>query len=254
MRTKREIIRISLIIILLAVALFSGYKIFQYFYEGYSYEKLNDDIREEYYAENSGRTEGIENNSYDPNEDRFDRFMRLWGVNGDIVGWLRVPGTRIDYPVVQASNNDYYLRRNINKEWAIRGTVFMDYRSDSDAKELNTVIYGHNMKDGSMFGNLSKYKKLSFFEENPYIEYDTPKEHTNWQIFSAYIYKAEDDFFKATFKDKNEFSAYIRDCVNRSIYNTDVEVSDQDLILTLMTCTYEYDDARFVVHAKLVEN
>lgn len=257
MKNKGEILRKNFIILLIIVAAYSGSRIFTYFYQGYTHGKMNDEIRNEYYESEDGfeadHSINLPGHIFDPNEDRSHKFKRLWDINGDIVGWIRVPGTKIDYPVVQTKDNDYYLRRNLKKEWAIRGTAFMDYRSEGKAGDLNTVIYGHNMKDGTMFGNLSKYKKKTFFEENQYIEYDYPGGTTKWQVFSAYIYKSENDYFKATFFDEEDYQGYLQDCKNRSIYDTGVLVEDGGRMLTLMTCTYEYDDARFVVQAKLIE-
>ena len=257
MSKRGGIFRLSFVIVLLAVAIYSGAKIFLYFYEGYSNEKLNKSIREEFYmSDNNTDTEkglGAAIDGLDSKEEKFDRFKRLWDINADIVGWLKVPGTKIDYPVLQGKNNDYYLRRNINKEWELRGSIFMDYRGHGNAEDLNTVIYGHNMKDGSMFGNLSKYKNKDFFVENQYVEYDYPGATTKWQIFSICIYKSEDDFFKMTFSDQKEYEIFLADCKKRSIYDTDILVEENDQILTLMTCTYETDDARLAVYAKLVK-
>lgn len=257
MKNKGEILRKNFIILLIIVAAYSGSRIFTYFYEGYSYARFNDDIRDEYYelehGIGSGDGSNLPEHIFDPGEDRSHRFKRLWDTNSDIVGWVRVPGTKIDYPVVQKSNNEYYLRRNLKKEWALRGTIFMDYRSHGNTEDLNTVIYGHNMKDGSMFGNLSKYKKKDYFEENQYVEYDYPGATTKWQIFSVYIYKPEDDFFIVTFSNQKEYEKFLNDCKKRSIYDTGVLVEKDDRMLTLMTCTYETDDARLVVNAKLVE-
>lgn len=256
MERRKKIIKIFLAVILFAVAIYSGMEIFKYFYAGYAYEKINESIREEYYdSESSTIKEGLEQHlsGIDRKEDKSNKFKRLWDINSDIVGWVRVPGTKIDYPVVKDKNNDYYLRRNINKEWALRGTIFMDYRSHENAEDLNTVIYGHNMKDGSMFGNLSKYKNKDFFVENQYVEYDYPGATTKWQIFSVCVYKSEDDFFKVTFNNQKEYEIFIADCKKRSIYDTDILIEENDRILTLMTCTYETDDARLAVYAKLVK-
>ncbi len=249
MKTKRDKGILILIICLLAVALYSGVKIGTYFYGAYMNEKLNEELRAEF-----RRPERLPENDFaepDPEQERMEKFERLRDINTDVVGWVNVPGTEVDYPVVLTGNNDYYLNRNFKKEWNVRGSIFMDYRNSAE-EDLHTVIYGHNMKDGSMFGSLAKFKDRAFHEENSFIEYETPEEASLWQVFSVYLYRPEDDHFQVVFDSEEAYAQYLKEAAERSLYDTGVSVTAEDRMLTLMTCTYEFNDGRLVIHAKKV--
>lgn len=248
--------KIVLIVILLGIAGYSGVKVGTYLYGGYINNKINESLRAEYYDSDSpSNSPGGENSntgSADPDEGRANKFHRLRGINADIVGWIRIEGTKIDYPVVKGSDNVFYLNRNIKKGWAVRGAIFMDYRNAEGGDDLNTLIYGHHMKDGSMFGSLAKYKDASFYGEHPYIVLDYPGATTKWQIFSVYVSRSEDELVKTAFRDDEEFADYVLNNAAKSMYDTKVEVVGNEPILTLLTCTYEFDDARLVLHAKQI--
>ena len=238
--------RVILILFFWSVLLYSTVNIGIYINEWYSNKKVSGRLSEIYHQ--SDITKIVDINTPKQNT---ERFKELLDINKDVVGWIKIPGTKIDYPVVQADNNQFYLNHNINKEISSHGSIFMDYRSSQD-EELNTVIYGHNMKDGSMFAGLSQYKKADFYENNPYIEYDSLGQSMKWQIFSIYIYQPNDDYFKVYFNDSKEYTKYLDEINLKSIYNTGVVVTEEDKILTLMTCSYESNDSRLVIHAKRV--
>lgn len=243
-------VRTIILFILISIAVFSAYKIFSYFYDGYKYEKLNDEIRNQYYEGSEGDYNSGPIFIDDGGEDKFEGLKK---INEDIIGWLRIPDTKVNYPVVQAGDNDYYLRRNLWKKYEIRGSIFMDYRSKANAEGLNTIIYGHNMKDGTMFRDISKYKNHNFYTEHPYVIYDYPDERTKWEIFSAYVYEGKEKYFKSSFVNEEEYIGYLKECRKRSLYDTGVEVNEKDKIITLMTCSYEFDGARMVIHAKYID-
>lgn len=227
---KSEVI---LIVSLSAVLIYSGVSIGRYLYDGYSNKVFNENLRKEYHQSRS-----------------VDPFESLLELNKDVVGWIKIPGTEIDYPVVQAEDNEFYLDRNLKKESSSRGSIFMDYRNSNDVKDYNTVIYGHHMKDGSMFAGLSSYKNRSFYADHAFIEYDSLKQPIRWQIFSVYIAEPSDDFLQVSFSNDVEYTQYLDKIINRSIYETGVKVTKDDRILTLVTCSYEFKNARLVVHAK----
>ncbi len=178
---------------------------------------------------------------------------RLQAINEDIVGWISIEGTSIDYPVAQTDNNDYYLNHSIYKEVSSAGTVFMDYRNSPSPLDSHTVLYGHHMRNGTMFHDLISYKKESFYKEHPYIVYSGEDGIMKWQVFSAYVTHTDDNYIETVFSNEDEFDQFLERIVSNSIYDTGCEVKQTDKILTLSTCSYEFDDARMVVHAKWVE-
>lgn len=248
-----------LLIVLIGVFVYSGVNIALYIYDGFRSDKLNDQLREQYAAAyHDDTTEQNAIRDKDENDANLlqqhkDRFANLHKINEDIVGWISIAGTTIDYPVVQHSDNDYYLNHNIEQKRSSRGAIFMDYRNEDALADTHTVIYGHHMKDDSMFGELSKYKDENYYKEHTIITLDTLEQPTKWEIFSVYIYSPDHQFFQYEFENEQQYSDYLSEIVASSMYSTDVEVTSEDQLLSLVTCTYEVSDARFIVHAKRVE-
>lgn len=177
----------------------------------------------------------------------------LYSINPDVVGWLKVNNTNVDYPVVQTKDNDYYLKHNLNKEYDNNGWIFMDYRNSLYNMDANTIIYGHNMYYSSvMFGSLTKAYKKDWYSnpENLVISFNTIYESMNYQIFSIYKIPKTKDYLKTYFADDQEFNSFVQMIQDRSIHNFEVSVQPGDKILTLSTCTGENE--RLVVHAKLI--
>ena len=172
----------------------------------------------------------------------------LLELNNDFIGWLEVGGTAIDYPIVKTNNNSFYLDHDFNKEKNIAGSIYMDYRNIGNAFDDHILIYGHNMKNGSMFHNLRYYKDENFFEENNTILFSNLYETTEYEIFSVYSISAEDYRFELSF-DTMTVSEYIEELKGMSLYQNDIPSDDESQILSLITCTYEVDDGRFIVHA-----
>ncbi len=171
-------------------------------------------------------------------------------LNQDYIGWLNISGTKVNYPVVQADDNDFYLSHNFYMEQDFAGAIFMDYRNTTTSVDQNNIIYGHNMKDGSMFGSLKNYLNEDFYEEHKLITLDFLDSTYKWEVFSVYT-SADVTWMKTTFQDDQEYGEYLEKVVNRSRVTTDIEVEKEDVILTLSTCTVD-DHERFIVHAKLI--
>jgi len=248
-----------LFIVLIGIFVYSGISIARYIYDGYTSSKINDQLRKQYATTfQAGETEqnavdDSEQSSVDQLQQHKDRFESLHEINADIVGWISIADTSIDYPVVQHSDNDYYLDHNIEQKRSSRGAIFMDYRNEHALVDTHTVIYGHHMKDDSMFGELSKYKDENYYKEHAIITLDTLEQPTRWQIFSVYVYSPDHQFFQYEFETEQQYSDYLNEIVESSMYSTDIEVTSKDQLLSLVTCTYEVSDARFIVHAKRVE-
>jgi len=181
-------------------------------------------------------------------------FTKLLTQNSDTVGWIKVNNTKVNYSIVQSNDNEYYLKHDFNKRNNAAGWVYADYRADFKYFGTNTILYGHNMLNKTMFGSLPSVLKKSWYtnEENQYIKLSTPYSNTVWKIFSIYTIKPEVYYLMTYFKDDTEHQKFIETIHKRSIYNFNVAVSHEDKILTLSTCS---DDGtkRVVVHAKMIK-
>ncbi|WEK55511.1 MAG: class B sortase [Candidatus Cohnella colombiensis] len=179
-------------------------------------------------------------------------FTNLRKANKDFVGWLHIKDTHIDYPVVQTTDNEYYLNHNFRKSENIGGAIFMDYRNKKDSKSSNTIIYGHHMKDDTMFTDLLKFADQEFYDEHPTFTFETTKGEQTWEIFSAYITNTSFNYIIPDFDTKKQFSDFISKVARKSLIKTDVKVSSSDQIMTLSTCSYSLKDGRMVVHARKI--
>lgn len=180
-------------------------------------------------------------------------FSELLKKNKDTVGWLKVKNTKINYPVVQSSTNSYYLNRDFNKRKNSMGWIFMDYRNDPVNLDQNTIIYGHNIKQGIMFGTIKNMMKKDWYnkESNLTITFNTPTKNMKWKIFSLYRIEPTEDYLQTEFNSNEDFRNFINMITKRSIKDFKVEVPDGAKIITLSTCFSS--NTRHVVHAVLVE-
>ena len=181
-------------------------------------------------------------------------FDELKKVNPDVVGYIKVPNSNIDYAVVKANDNEYYLDHNLNKKWSKAGWIFADYKNKIDGTDLNIVIYGHKMKDGSMFGTLKDSLNDSWYlnPDNQEIIFVTEEDTYYYQIFSIYSIEPEMYYIKTEFKE-NEYIDFLNTIKSRSIYNFNVELDENDRVLTLSSCLDSYNQKRVAVHAKLIK-
>lgn len=213
------------------------------------YNKENDFIKEEI-QENAI----IQNDDNIKGEDTYKvDFTALKEINSDVVGWLEVPGTNVKYSVVKTSNNDYYLTHNFNKEYNSLGWIFADYNNKVDGTDKNLVIYGHNVKDNSMFGSLKNVINEEWYnnEENYNIIFMTENTNEIYRVFSVYKIEVEDYYIQTEFSSGNTFGNFVKTLKERSLKNFDEEVNAEDNILTLSTCANN-NKYRIVLHAKKV--
>ena len=189
-----------------------------------------------------------------------DEYKSLYNQNKNLIGWLEIADTNIDYPVMQTADNEYYLDHNINQEEDKNGTLFLDSACDVVKPSTNFIIYGHNMRSGNMFGNLDKYKSESYYKDHPMIRFDTIYEKGTYQVmyaFMSHIYKEDEIAFKYyQFIDaasEQEFDSDMRSMQEMALYDTGVTAQYGDRLLTLSTCDYEESDGRFVVVAQRME-
>lgn len=182
-------------------------------------------------------------------DDKID-FEELKKQNDDIVAYIKINNTNIDYPVVKSNDNEYYLEHNLKKQKNLLGWIFADYKNKITAADKNIVLYGHNARDGSMFASLNNLFKKDF-DKDTTILLITPSDTYKYKIFSIYKIKPEAYYINTEFKD-SEFKIFINTIKNRSQVKYDIDINDAKQILTLSTCTND-GNKRIVVHAKKVE-
>ena len=179
-------------------------------------------------------------------------FEMLHSVNEQVIGWIYSGNEEINYPIVQGEDNDYYLRRLVDGTYNSNGSIFMDYRNSPAMEDRNTLIYGHNMGNHTMFASLLDYSTEGYYEENPVLILQTPEESYYLEVFSGYVTDASSTGYRIDFADDGDFSAFLEEIRGKSEFETGVEVTAEDRIVTLATCSYRFNDARYVLHCKLV--
>lgn len=179
----------------------------------------------------------------------FDELIRK---NPDTVGWIKINNTKVNYPVVQSNDNVYYLNHAFNRTINSSGWIYADFRDNFNNFGKNTIIYGHNLTNRTMFGSLVETQKAYWYTnpDNRYIKISTPSSNSVWLIFSTYTTDPVTDYLKTNF-DSDSFNTFLSTIKNRSIYNFGVNVDGGDKILTLSTCN-DAGTKRIVVHAKMV--
>lgn len=181
-------------------------------------------------------------------------FNELLRTNKDVVGWIKVDGTKVNYAVVRSEDNDYYLKHDIYKKDNNAGWIFADFRSDLDELRRNTIIYGHNMNNKTMFGSLPSTLLSSWWQQSSayhYIKISTPKTNSVWKIFSVYTTEPNVNYLRTVFEN-DEYKNFINDIQRKSFYNFNTDVSINDYIITLSTCD-DTGKKRMVTHGKLIK-
>ena len=238
MKTKKTIIKIMMVLCL-GLLIYSTYNIIGWYIDNNKNESIKEEINKI-----------IDNNEDDNTID----FKELKKKNNDIVAYLKVNNTKIDYVVVKGTDNKFYLKHNLYKEYNRAGWIFMDYHNRLDGTDKYIVIYGHNTRDKSMFGTLRNIVTKEWYEntDNHIINLVLEDKVLTYHVFSTYTIKVEDYYINTIFKNNSEFDKFIKTLKKRSVYNYGVEVSGEDSILTLSTCTGN-GKSRMVLHAKLIE-
>ena len=225
MKILNKIVNIVLILIIFICIYNISEKLIEYNKADNSYEKI--------------RVEKEEENLYDKYE--------------DYRGWIKIDNTNINYPIVQGKDNSFYLDKDINKNYLSSGSIFMNYLNHGFNDE-NTVLFGHHMRNKTMFAQLKKYKEKEFFYGNNDIVIEVENDKVlKYKVFSAYVTDSKDNYIKTNFDDKDQYKEFLEDIKNKSLYKSDIDVNENDKIITLSTCSYEFNDARMVVHGKLLK-
>ena len=243
-KKKTNIPIIILMIFFIILLFFSGTKIVIWYMNNQNNKKISDEIAE---------FVTVDETKEDDEEKYVVDFEKLKEKNSDIVAWLKVNGTNIETTVVKTTNNDYYLTHNFNKEYNSAGWIFADYKNKVDGTDKNIVIYGHNMRDDSMFGSLKNILNSDWYdnEENTNITLYTENEKCIYKVFSIYKIESEDYYITTEFENDKKFEQFVNTIKKRSIKEFDIDVSESDNILTLSTCANN-NKYRVVLHAKKI--
>ncbi len=180
--------------------------------------------------------------------------------NPETVGWISIPGTQINFPVVQSVDNDYYLNHTFDHKKDVRGAIYMDYRNNPTDLDANTIIYGHNdYKDGSVFSEVAHYDDVEYFKEHPIIEFNTLDKYYQWKVYAVFItnQQAYDDngyIFNYIWPQMEgpNFKGYVEELNKRTLYFTGVDIKDGDRILTLSSCARNLDTANHRAKTSIV--
>ena len=243
-KKKSNIPSIILMCFFTALLIYSGTKIVIWYMNNQNNKKISDEIAE---------FVTVDETKEDNEEKYVVDFEKLKEKNSDIVAWLKVNGTNIETTVVKTTNNDYYLTHNFNKEYNSAGWIFADYKNKVDGTDKNLVIYGHNMRDDSMFGSLKWVINEDWYnnEDNKYITLITENETQVYEVFSVYQTEKEDYYIQTNFNTEKEFNTFAQTIKKRSKKDFNVDVNKEDNILTLSTCANN-NKYRVVLHAKKI--
>ena len=182
--------------------------------------------------------------TYKPNNSK-----KWLAMNPDYFGWIRVPGTNIDYPFVRSHDNKDYLTLDFNGNYSDAGTLFMDYRNLGNFNDKHTIIYGHYMKNKTLFHNLTNYHQEAYFEQNQTIELSGLYETKTYQIVSVYEISVDDYAFTLAFDDTAAYAQYLQEIIELSLHTRDFDVDPTRNLLTLVTCSYGVNNGRTIIHA-----
>ncbi len=262
MVSKKQIaFKYNLIIgLLVAIFLISGSFVAYYFIQSGKAQNDIKILRNQIERDLDGDSSSDSELNEQSDEKKLASYQKLYEQNNDMVGWIHIDDTSIDYPVMQTKTvKDYYLYKNFNEEYSVGGLPYVQENCDVFTPTDNVIIHGHHRADGTMFAALTKYKDKSFFEKHQIIEFDTIKECHKYQIIAVFVVQVNtgNDVFPyyefASANSSSEFNDYVSNCKYYSLYDTGYTASYGDKLLTLSTCDYSTDEGRFVVVAKRIK-
>ena len=213
------------------------------------YEELEDDFIEHPDTQDESQPD-TNDGEYEYLQIDFDGLRK---VNPDVIAWIDIPGAGISYPVLKGEDNSYYLTHLASGQFGISGSIFMDYHNRPDFSDQNTIIYGHNMKDDSMFGKLNDYQDRNIYERNPFFYIYVPGKVMKYQIFSCYAGSVSSEAYIYSFPEISDFMDFTEAIISPADYETGVTVGETDRVVTLSTCVSSGRNYRYLVHGKLTE-
>ena len=247
---KKNLPLIMLCIAFLGIACFSGYQLFGILAEYHEGTKTYDELSQYVSTDPSTTPDpSDENEEFDHSDIVWPEvdFEALKAVNEDIVGWIYLEGTEINYPVVRGDDNAYYLNRLYDGKPNGSGSIFMDYRNEPNFVDKNNILYGHSMNNGTMFTAIKRFKHQEYYDEHPYALLMTPEKNYKVEFFTGYVANVEQDAWNYYFDTDEEFQQWLDSNKSKSNFASDIVPTVDDEILTLSTCTYEFENARYVL-------
>lgn len=246
----KNIIYYLTLLLLSIIFIISLKNIINWLYDNHHTKKMIDKISDNTII----KTVDEDNNQEDNTENLIDvDFEKLKKINSDVVGYIIVNNTNINYPVVKTFDNEFYLNHSFDRSYNKAGWVFMDYRNHNEFFDTNTILYAHGRLDNTMFGSLRNVIEESWYknQDNYIINYSNDYYNTMWQVFSVYKIKTTNDYLNINFSSPKKYQEFIDLIKNRSVYDFKVDVTSDDKLMTLSSC---YDDInKVVLHAKLIK-
>lgn len=257
MKKQTRILLTVLCLVFLSVFAFSGYKLYSIMHEYNTAKRMYNGLSGEFVAQTEKEQTPAQTQTPEEEEPREVSpitvdFDALLAQSKDVVGWLYCADTVINYPVVQGEDNDFYLYRFIDGTYNGSGSLFVDFRCTGDFSGELSVIYGHHMQNGTMLASICNYGKQEYYDAHPVLYLNTPTQNYRVEVFSGFITAADSSAYTWDFASDAEYAAYLEKMKGFSDFACDVEVGVEDRVIMLSTCTYEYDNARYVLYGKLI--
>lgn len=256
---KMPLSRILILVLACGIFLFSGYQILDYFTENRSGEQLQQELIDQAVEVATEPVATVPAQSVPPTTEPVERppisvdFAVLQAQNPDIVGWIYSEGTVINYPILQGVDNQQYLRRLYDGTKSTLGSIFLDFRNLSDFSDLNSLVYGHNIRSGQMFASLSSYREQEYYEEHPVMWLLTPDKSYRIDLIAGMVVPSDSEVYEIYSYPEDLRSGLAYVLSNSTFDAGDVDAAAVERIVTLSTCSYDYNDARYVVIGSLIE-
>lgn len=247
-KNKKSIITKVVLVICIVAFLISAFFVVKYFVDKHNSEKAYEELQNK-----------VEQTTEPTTEEPKPDYSEAVEKNAETVGWITIPGTNVNFPVVQTIDNSYYMNHNFENKKEFRGAIFMDYRNDPVNLDANTIIYGHNAYDGTVFSDIDNYRDIDYFKEHPVIEFNTLDKYYKWKIYAVFVTNqiaSEDNGYIFNYiyphLEGENFEGYIEEVNKRTLYHTGVDIEDGDKLLTLQSCTRVLDLSNYRAKTSIV--
>lgn len=246
-KKQKKIIINIFIILLITTAIVSGSRLIQR-------KTSEDEVSELIVSRSTDLNESPEpiDLQVEPTDNKYEykpnKNLEYLAINSDFTGWIKIPETLMDYPVLRGTDNEFYLNKDIYKNTSDAGAIFMDYRNLGQFNDQHTIIYGHYLKNGTMFGGLHDYKEETYFNTHDKIKISGLYGEKTYTIFSAYIVSADDYKLEINFEGE-DYKNYLQTLSSYSMHKKNLIFNEDKALLTLATCSYETENGRMIIHA-----